>query len=59
MAEPAGMHFHCPACHPVLERGTTPAICGAIIPPPIVGNGPTRKCTDCKNTLRKHKASHR
>ena len=52
-------HFHCPDCHPQLQRGVTPAICGEIIPPAIVGNGPERKCQPCKNSLRQHKASHR
>lgn len=53
------MHFHCPDCHPQLVRGTTPAICGATIPPAIVGRGPERKCPACKAALRSHKASHR
>lgn len=52
-------HFHCPACHPQLVRGTTPAICGQVIPLPIVGNGPTHKCPACKAQLRRHKGSHR
>lgn len=52
-------HFHCPDCHPQLQRGVTPAICGEIIPPAIVGNGPERKCQPCKNSLPQHKASHR
>jgi hypothetical protein len=56
------MHFHCPECHPQLQRGVTPAICGAVIPPAVVvaGNGPRqRKCRPCKDSLRQHKASHR
>lgn len=53
------MHFHCPACHPQLVRGVTPAICGAVIPPPIVGNGPEHKCPPCKRLRRQHEASHR
>jgi hypothetical protein len=52
------MHFHCPDCHPQLVRGVTPAICGQIIPPGVVGNGPERKCPACKGALRQHKASH-
>lgn len=52
-------HFHCPECHPQLQRGVTPAICGEIIKPAIVGNGPERKCQSCKRSLRQHKASHR
>lgn len=55
----ADMHFHCPACHPQLVRGVTRAICGAVIPPAIVGRGPERKCRGCKSGLRKHKASHK
>jgi hypothetical protein len=55
----ADMHFHCPTCHPQLVRGSTPAICGAVIPPPIPGRGPTRKCAGCKSALRKHNASHK
>jgi hypothetical protein len=51
-------HFHCPDCHPVLTRGVTPAICGAVIPPPVVGNGPSRKCPGCKGSLSRHKAAH-
>ena len=53
------MHFHGPDCHPQLQRGVTPAICGSIIPPGVVGNGPVRKCQPCKSSLRQHKASHR
>ncbi|MEU9523711.1 hypothetical protein [Streptomyces sp. NPDC048224] len=53
------MHFHCPACHPQLLPGTTPAICGQVIPPPIVGTGPSHKCPACKSALRRHQASHR
>lgn len=52
-------HFHCPTCHPQLVRGTTPAICGQVIPPAIVGSGPEPKCPACKKALREHKASHR
>ena len=52
-------HFHCPDCHPQLQRGVTPAICGAVIPPPIVGNGPEHKCPPCKRLRRQHEASHR
>jgi hypothetical protein len=52
-------HFHCPDCDPVLVRGQTRVICGAIIPPPIVGSGPTRKCPPCKTTVRAHKRSHK
>ena len=40
----AVMHFHCPDCDPVLVRGTTRAICGHVIQPAIVGDGPQRKC---------------
>ena len=58
-ASVAKAHFHCPACHPQLQRGITPAICGDIIPPAIVGSGPERKCGPCKDSLRQHKASHR
>ncbi|MDF2710599.1 MAG: hypothetical protein K0R62_6251 [Nonomuraea muscovyensis] len=43
MAAALVSHFHCPACGP-LALGKTRAICGQIIPPPVVGNGPTRKC---------------
>ncbi|MBB4711180.1 endogenous inhibitor of DNA gyrase (YacG/DUF329 family) [Streptomyces luteogriseus] len=53
------MHFHCPDCHPQLQRGVTPAICGATIPLPIAGNGPERKCPACARALRQHKASHK
>lgn len=52
-------HFHCPKCHPQLQRGVTPAICGEIIPPAIVGTGPEQKCRPCKSSLGQHKASHR
>lgn len=52
-------HFHCPDCHPQLVRGSTPAICGVVIAPPIVGSGPTRKCPACRSALPAHKASHR
>jgi rubredoxin len=47
-------HFHCPACGP-LVFGQTRAICGRIIPSPVVGNGPERKCPDCKANRRTHK----
>jgi hypothetical protein len=56
------MHFHCPECHPQLQRGVTPAICGAIIPPAIVVSGKLprqQKCPACKRSGRQHKASHR
>ncbi|MEV0639024.1 hypothetical protein AB0I77_29590 [Streptomyces sp. NPDC050619] len=53
------MHFHCSDCHPQLQPGVTPAICGRTIPPPTVGNGPVRKCPGCKRALPKHRASHR
>ena len=59
MAAVLDMHFHCPDCHPQLQRGVTPAICGAIIPPAVVGSGSQRKCQTCKSLLRQHKASHR
>jgi hypothetical protein len=52
-------HFHCPTCHPELIRGVTPAICGSVIPPPVVGRGWAPKCRACKAALRSHKASHR
>ncbi|MEU8829376.1 hypothetical protein [Streptomyces sp900116325] len=52
-------HFHCPDCHPTLQRGITPAVCGQIIPEPIEGKGWAPKCPGCKSALRKHKASHR
>jgi endogenous inhibitor of DNA gyrase (YacG/DUF329 family) len=47
-------HFHCPSCGP-LVFGQTRAICGEIITPPIVGDGPTRKCPPCKASVRTHK----
>ena len=59
LAQVALSHFHCPKCHPVLTRGQTPAVCGAVIPPPIVGSGPERRCPDCRRQLPSHKASHR
>jgi hypothetical protein len=52
-------HFHCPTCHPQLVRGVTPAVCGAVIPPPIVGTGRAPKCGPCKSALRSHNANHR
>jgi len=52
-------HFHCPDCDPQLVRGSTRAICGAVIPKPVVGNGPTRKCPRCERIRRQHEASHR
>lgn len=51
-------HFHCPACGP-LVHGKTRAICGEIIPSPVVGNGPTRKCPACKTLRRTHRKDHR
>ena len=51
-------HFHCPDCGP-LVHGSTRAICGQIIPAPVVGNGPERKCRPCKQQLSDHKRSHR
>jgi hypothetical protein len=39
--------------------GVTRAICGHVIPAPVVGDGPERKCPACKAALRAHKASHR
>ncbi|MFH9816159.1 hypothetical protein [Streptomyces sp. NPDC017230] len=59
MATVLTMHFHCPDCHPQIQPGATPAICGATIPAPVVGTGPARKCPACKAALRSHKASHR
>lgn len=59
MATVLDSHFHCPDCHPQLRPGITPAICGAVIPAPVVGRGPVRKCPPCKSALRGHKASHR
>lgn len=53
------MHFHCPTCHPQLQYGATPAICGQVIPAPVVGNGPVRKCPPCKASRRRHEASHK
>lgn len=50
-------HFHCPDCGP-LVRGQTRAICGQIIPPPVVGNGPERKCPACKALRRPHRKDH-
>lgn len=50
-------HFHCPDCGP-LVLGRTRAICGRIIPPQIVGHGPTRKCPDCKTLRRPHRKGH-
>jgi hypothetical protein len=58
MAAVLGEHYHCPACGP-LAYGVTRAICGQVIPAPVVGNGPTRKCPACKTALRAHKASHK
>ncbi|MEJ1196928.1 MULTISPECIES: hypothetical protein [unclassified Streptomyces] len=51
-------HFHCPDCGP-LVFGTTRAICGQIIPAPVTGNGPERRCPACKAARRAHQASHR
>lgn len=58
MAAVLDEHYHCPACGP-LQYGATRAVCGQVIPAPVVGNGPTRKCTPCKAALSAHKASHR
>jgi len=55
----ADMHFHCPGCNPVLVRGTTRGICGQVIPLPVVGNGPQRKCPACKRIERAHTKSHK
>lgn len=57
MAAVLDSHFHCPACGP-LVYGQTRAICGQVIPAPMVGNGPSRKCAACKTALRAHNASH-
>ncbi|MEJ1200857.1 MULTISPECIES: hypothetical protein [unclassified Streptomyces] len=51
-------HFHCPDCGP-LVFGVTRAVCGHVIPAPVVGNGPERKCPACKTAMRAHKTSHR
>ncbi|MEU9224843.1 hypothetical protein AB0D40_10805 [Streptomyces massasporeus] len=51
-------HFHCPDCGP-LVFGVTRAICGHVIPAPVVGDGPERKCPACKAALRGHQRSHR
>ncbi len=51
-------HFHCPDCGP-LAYGVTRAVCGQIIPPPVVGSGPSRKCPPCQAALRGHKADHK
>ncbi|NEC89105.1 hypothetical protein [Streptomyces sp. SID12501] len=51
-------HFHCPDCGP-LVFGVTRAVCGQVIPPQVVGNGPHRNCPACKAALRTHKTSHR
>lgn len=61
-ARPA--HFHCPKCDPVLVRGQTLAVCGAVIPEAIViprgePMPPRRKCPDCRQQLPEHNASHR
>ncbi|CAD5959303.1 hypothetical protein [Streptomyces sp. KY70] len=52
-------HFHCPTCHPRLVRGTTPAICGAVIPPAIEGRGASQRCGPCKKALDQHRPGHR
>lgn len=52
-------HFHCPTCHPRLVRGATPAICGAVIPPPIDGRGASQRCGPCKRALDQHRPGHR
>lgn len=57
VATPLDMHFHCPACGP-LVYGVTRALCGEIIPPPVVGSGPVRKCPPCKAQVRAHKKGH-
>ncbi|MGW0312039.1 hypothetical protein [Streptomyces flavidovirens] len=59
MATVLDNHFHCPDCHPTLQRGVTPAICGQVIPPAVVGSGPTRKCPPCKAARCSHKAGHK
>ncbi|MFF6808709.1 hypothetical protein ACFZAG_02260 [Streptomyces sp. NPDC012403] len=51
-------HFHCPDCGP-LVFGVTRAICGQVIPAPVVGDGPERKCPACKAARRAHRAGHR
>ncbi len=51
-------HFHCPDCGP-LAFGVTRAICGQVIPAPVVGDGPSRTCPPCKAALRAHQAGHR
>ncbi|MFD8426699.1 hypothetical protein ACFV1R_03725 [Streptomyces coelicoflavus] len=51
-------HFHCPDCGP-LVFGTTRAVCGQVIPAPVAGNGPERKCPACKRARRAHLAGHR
>jgi hypothetical protein len=58
MAPVLDRHFHCLDCDPQFRPGVTRAICGRVIPAPVVGRGPTRKCPDCRKTLRSHKASH-
>ncbi|MFD9464342.1 hypothetical protein [Streptomyces sp. NPDC060027] len=59
MAAVLDAHFHCPTCDPVLVRGQTRAICGQVIPLPVVGNGPVRKCPPCNATRRAHEKGHR
>ncbi|MFE0853909.1 hypothetical protein [Streptomyces mutabilis] len=51
-------HFHCPDCGP-LVFGVTRAVCGEVIPAPVIGDGSERKCPACKAARRSHKASHR
>jgi hypothetical protein len=57
MAAVLDSHFHCPDCGP-LVYGQTRALCGQVIPAPVVGNGPTRKCPACKNLRRTHRKDH-
>ncbi|GAA1528454.1 hypothetical protein GCM10009730_42120 [Streptomyces albidochromogenes] len=59
MATVLDSHFHCPDCHPQLVRGSTPAICGVVIPLAVVGSGPERKCPACKRARRQHKPGHK
>ncbi|SED30232.1 hypothetical protein SAMN05216532_4126 [Streptomyces sp. 2231.1] len=47
-------HFHCPVCGP-LVFGVTRAVCGQVIPAPVLGNGPERTCPACKKALRNHR----
>jgi hypothetical protein len=52
-------HFHCPDCDPVFIPDRTRAICGTVIPAPVIGNGPDIRCLACKQKLTDHQASHR